>query len=94
MTWMSWLRDQFRRPENTQFPVGAHMTEAEARRLAESWATENKKYWMTPATAAFKVDEGRRIWLVQSNAHGKGHSILVTIDDATGQVLGHHEYPR
>ena len=70
------------------------MSEGEALSIARSWAMANNKYWMAPATATAKVDQGRRIWLVRSNAHGKGHSVLVTIDDATGQILEHHEYPR
>ena len=70
------------------------MSEDEARRIAASWAAADKKYWMAPASAVVKVDQGRRIWLVQSNAHGKGHSVLLVIDDATGQILEHHESPR
>jgi hypothetical protein len=70
------------------------MSESEALSIARSWAMANNKYWMVPATATTKVDQGRRIWLVHSNAHGKGHSVLVTIDDATAQILEHHEYPR
>ena len=95
MTLLRWLRDRlFGAPDGGQSLSGARMSEDEARRIAESWAAANKKYWMAPATATVKVDQGRRIWLVQSNAHGKGHSVLVTIDDATGEILEHHEYPR
>jgi hypothetical protein len=95
MILLRWLRHQlFRGPSDGQSPDGARISEGEALRIAQSWAVANKKYWMAPATATVKVDQGRRIWLVHSNAHGKGHSVLVTIDDATGQILEHHEYPR
>ena len=68
--------------------------EAEALRIAAAWAAEEKKRWTLPAKATLETDGGRHLWLVQSNATGKGHSLAITIDDATGQVVAHHEYPR
>ena len=68
--------------------------EGDARRIAAAWAAEHKKRWALPADASLSDDGGRRLWLVQSNAQGKGYSLAVTIDDATGQVVAHHEYPR
>jgi hypothetical protein len=92
MSLLRWLRYRLLGAQSGESsPSGARMSEDEARRIAESWAAANKKYWMMPATAAVKVDQGRRIWLVQSNAHGKGHGVLVVIDDATGQIVEHHE---
>jgi hypothetical protein len=69
-------------------------SEGEARRIAESWAVEYKKYWTMPASATLQIEGDRRFWIIQSNAHGKGHRIVVTIDDATGQVADQHVLPR
>lgn len=68
--------------------------EADARRIAASWAAENNKRWSLPADAGLSDQGGRRLWLIQSNALGKGYSLAITIDDATGEVVAHHEYPR
>jgi hypothetical protein len=37
---------------------------------------------------------GRRLWSVESNAIGKGYRLVITIDDVTGRVIAHREYPR
>jgi hypothetical protein len=68
--------------------------EAEALRIAATWAAEQKKRWTLPAKATLNTGRGRRLWLIQSNATGKGYSLAITIDDVTGQVVAHHEYPR
>lgn len=68
--------------------------EDDARRIAAAWATEHGKRWTLPASASLSDESGRRLWLIQSNAEGKGYSLLITVDDATGHVIAHHEYPR
>jgi hypothetical protein len=67
--------------------------EDDARRIAAAWATEHQKRWALPASALLSNESGRRLWLIQSNAQGKGYSLAITIDDATGLVIAHHEYP-
>jgi hypothetical protein len=68
--------------------------EDEARRIAAAWAAEHQKRWTLPASASLSDETGRRLWLIQSNAQGKGYSLVITIDNATGHVIAHHEYPR
>ena len=68
--------------------------EDDARRIAAAWAAEHQKRWTLPASASLSDERGRRLWVIQSNAQGKGYSLAITIDDATGNVLAHHEYPR
>ncbi len=70
------------------------ISEADARDIAATWATTHGKRWTVPATAT-PGDEGtRRLWVVQSNALGKGYSLIVTIDAETGIVIAHRELPR
>lgn len=69
-------------------------SETEARRVAAAWASENGKRWTLPANANVVDHDGRRLWSVESNAIGKGYRLAITIDDATGQVIAHREYPR
>ena len=73
---------------------GPTTCESEARRIAESWATEHEKLWTLPASATLEVDHERRFWVVRSNATGRGHRITLSIDDRTGAVVSHHEVPR
>jgi hypothetical protein len=68
--------------------------ETEARRIAAAWASQNGKRWTLPANASLVDQDGRRLWSVESNAIGKGYRLVITIDDPTGQVLAHREYPR
>jgi hypothetical protein len=68
--------------------------EDDARRIAAAWASEHQKRWSLPPSASLSEESGRRLWLIQSNAGGKGYRVAITIDDATGQVIAHHEYPR
>ena len=70
------------------------ISEANARDIAATWATTHGKRWTVPASAT-PGDEGtRRLWVVQSNALGKGYSLIVTIDAETGIVIAHRELPR
>jgi hypothetical protein len=69
----------------------AHTPKLEAQRIAAEWAERNQKLMSSPLNATFKVVRGRPVWEVESNYLGKGHRIIVTVDDATGTVVGHDE---
>jgi len=69
----------------------AHTPRVEAERLATEWAERNRRRMSRPMNATYKVVRGRPIWEVESNYGGKGHRIFVTVDDATGVVVGHDE---
>lgn len=70
------------------------LTEAEACSIAQGWAAEQRLFWSEPVEARAARDGERRVWYVQSNAAGRGHSISVRIDDETRRVEGHHVLPR
>jgi hypothetical protein len=88
------LGELFRRGEKNHHELAPTMTETEAYRIAAAWAAEHQKHWALPATASFVIDKGRRLWVVQTNTTGRGHSLAVTVEDETGKVIAHHELPR
>lgn len=73
-----------------EHPPGARLTRAEAERIASAWAT-SAPLWRPPLTSEFDVQEGRKVWIVTANAHARGATMWVIVDDASGEVVGHHE---
>ncbi len=84
----------FRRGHEAHERVVPTTAEEDALSIAAAWAREHRKHWMLPVSASLESIEGRRIWVIQTNATGKGHSLTVSIDDETGQIVGQHELPR
>jgi len=70
------------------------ISETDARHIAATWAATHGKRWTVPATATPSDDGTRRLWVIQSNALGKGYSLIVTIEAHTGSVIAHRELPR
>jgi hypothetical protein len=68
------------------------LTEAEVCRVAQDWAQAQELRWLEPVGCRF--EPATRMWEVQSNALGKGFSVRVTVDDASGIVVAHHVLPR
>ncbi len=85
---LDWIRGV---PSGPDPAADAHTPRPEAERIAAEWANRNRKLWSTPVLATFKVERGRAIWVVESNYAGRGHRIFVTVDDASGTVVGHDE---
>lgn len=67
-------------------------SEADVCQVARLWAESQGLRWTEPTDCNF--DPEARIWAVRSNAHGKGFSVLVSIEDATKAVVAHHTFPR
>jgi hypothetical protein len=71
-------------------PPGARLTRIGAERIASAWAA-SAPLWRQPLASEFEVEDGRRVWVVTANAHARGATMWVIVDDASGEVIGHHE---
>lgn len=89
----NWILQRLRKA-NDRSAGAFKTTEAEACSIARGWAAEQGLFWSEPVEARAARDGERRVWYVQSNATGRGHSVSVRIDDETRQVEGHHVLPR
>lgn len=84
-------------PVHTKLPPrdAAITSEDDARRIAHQWAMAKRERWQDPIQTDYIYDEnGRPCWVVQSNCPGLGYSLIITIDDASGQVIATSSLPR
>ena len=72
-------------------PPGARMTRAEVERIASAWGPTLGPLWREPLACEFAVRDNRKVWIVTANAGSRGATMWALIDDATGELLGHHE---
>jgi hypothetical protein len=67
---------------------------AAARRIAERWAATMGVRWSEPVRQVYV--QGRRgpCWLLECSASGAPHREIVTIDDASGQIIARRAIPQ
>ena len=66
----------------------ASSSRSEILEIAEQWARDSNILWRDPIEANYCYDASP-YWLVRSNAHGKGGSII-RVDDERKKVIEHH----
>ena len=73
----------------------ARTSEGDARRIAHQWVMARHLLWDDPIRAKYVYHEnGQPCWVVRSNYGGQGFSLIITIDDASGQVIASRSLPR
>lgn len=96
---MSLLRRLFRLPANPRHgdPLPKEDASTDERTIldiARQRAESKGLAWIEPIHAEYLHGSRGPVWLVTTNWMGRGHTVHVTIDDETREVIGARSLPR
>jgi hypothetical protein len=69
-------------------------SESNALQIARLSIEHRGQAWIEPILAEYRDSAKGAYWLIRTNWTGRGHSVIVTIDDRTSRVIGSRSLPR